>query len=317
MLNMDAPEHGAARRAVLGEFTRRRLAELEPRIQQIVDEHIDAMLAGPRPVDLVQALALPVPSLVICELLGVPYEDHDFFQSRSTLAITQGEHPDDAHNARAAMGELTGYLDALLRAKEKEPANDLLSRQLLRQRETNGSVDRADLIGLSFLLLVAGHETTANMIALGTLQLIQDSKAREVIRLDRARTQPAVEELLRYFTIAEQVLTRVATEDVEIGGRLIKAGDGVLALSHVANRDPRVFDDPNTFDVERGTSNHLAFGHGPHQCLGQNLARLELQIVFDALLQRIPGLRPAVPVDELSFKGDSLTYGVQELPVTW
>lgn len=322
MLAMDAPEHGVARRAVLGEFTHRRMAELKPRIQEIVDEQIDAMLAGPRPVDLVQALALPVPSLVICELLGVPYKDHDFFQTRSALVVKQEERPEETQNAQNAMQELAGYLDSLLQAKEQNPTDDLLGRQILRQREANGVVDRADLIGLSFLLLVAGHETTANMIALGALQLSQDEKAREAIRRDPDKTAPAVEEMLRYFTIAEHVLARVATEDVELGGKVIRAGDGVLTLSHVANRDPRVFEDPDTFDIERGARNHgarnhLTFGHGPHQCLGQSLARLELQVVFDTLLRPIPDLRPAVPVEELSFKADTLAYGIHELPVTW
>ncbi|MGI5149453.1 cytochrome P450 [Plantactinospora sp. CA-294935] len=317
MLAMDAPEHGVARRAVLGEFTHRRMVELRPRIQEIVDEQIDAMLAGPRPVDLVRALALPVPSLVICELLGVPYEDHDFFQTRSAMVVKQGERPVETQNAQNAMQELAGYLDSLLRAKELNPTDDLLGRQILRQREANGAVDRADLIGLSFLLLVAGHETTANMIALGALQLSQDAKARAAIREDPDNTAPAVEEMLRYFTIAEHVLARVATEDVELGDQLIRAGDGVLTLSHVANRDPRVFEDPDTFDIERGARNHLAFGYGPHQCLGQSLARLELQVVFDTLLRRIPDLRLAVPVEELSFKADALAYGIHELPVTW
>ncbi|GAA2234704.1 cytochrome P450 [Promicromonospora sukumoe] len=317
MLAMDAPEHGVARRAVLGEFTHRRMAELKPRIQEIVDEQIDAMLAGPRPVDLVRALALPVPSLVICELLGVPFEDHDFFQTRSALVVKQGEGPEATENAQSAMQELTGYLDSLLKAKEKNLTDDLLSRQILQQREANGSVDRADLVGLSFLLLVAGHETTANMIALGALQLSQDANARTAILHDPDKAAPAVEELLRYFTIAEHVLARVATEDVELGDQIIRAGDGVLALSNVANRDPQVFTDPDAFDIERGARNHLAFGHGPHQCLGQNLARLELQVVFDTLLRRIPDLRSAVPVEQLSFKADTLAYGIHELPVTW
>lgn len=314
MLTLDAPEHGKARRAVLSEFTHRRLAGLKPRIQEIVDEHIDAMLAGPRPVDLVRALALPVPSLVICELLGVPYADHDFFQDRSALVLQRGIRPEESQRV---MRELAGYLDGLLRAKEQDPADDLLSRQILRQREETGTVDRADLVGLSFLLLTAGHETTANMISLGVFKLAQDPAAWEALRQDPDKTESAVEEMLRYFTIAEQVVARAATEDVELGGKAIKAGDGVLTLSHVGNRDPEVFEDPDTFDVERGARNHLAFGYGAHQCLGQNLARLELQVVFDTLLRRMPDLRPAVPVDELPFKEDSLVYGIHELPVTW
>lgn len=314
MISMDPPGHGPARRAVLGEFTVKRIAELGPRIQEIVDEHIDAMLAGPRPVDLVEALSLPVPSLVISELLGVPYADHEFFQTRSALIVKQDAGPEET---QTALMELAGYLDGLLREKETNPTDDLLSRQIVQRRDAGGSFDRTDLIGLSFLLLTAGHETTANMISLTTLQLTRDAEVREAIRRDPSKTLPAIEEMLRYFTIAEQALARVATEDVEIGGRLIKAGDGVLPLSHAGNRDPRVFDDADTFDVGRGARNHLTFGYGPHQCLGQNLARLELQIVIDTLLRRVPDIRPAVPVEDLPFKEDTLVYGINEFPVTW
>ncbi|GLU49098.1 cytochrome P450 [Nocardiopsis ansamitocini] len=314
LLTMDPPEHGPARRAVLGEFTVKRMNKLKPRIQEIVDEHIDRMLAGPRPVDLVRALSLPVPSLVISELLGVPYDDHAFFQSRSASLVSRTVSQEEKQKA---LFDLAGYLDELLRAKEEVPTDDLLGRQILRQREVNGAVDRKDLMGLAFLLLIAGHETTANMISLTMLQLVRDPGAREALRQDPGTTLPAVEELLRYFTIAEQALARVAVEDVELGGRLIKAGDGVLALAHTANRDPRVFPDPDTFDVGRGARNHLAFGYGHHQCLGQNLARLELQIVIDTLLRKIPDIRPAVPVDELSFKDDAIIYGIYEFPVTW
>ena len=316
MLSMDAPEHGPARRAVLVVHPSPS-GRAEPRIQEIVDEHIDAMLAGPRPVDLIQALALPVPSLVICELLGVPYEDHDFFQERSALIVKQNERPEDAANAQRALQELAGYLDGLLRAKEEDsrrrPAGsaDPPAARGERRRRPCG------LVGLSFLLLVAGHETTANMIGLGVLELSQNAKAREAIQQDPDKTLSAVDEMLRYFTIAEPVLARTVTEDVELGGRLLKAGDGVLTLSHVANRDPEVFEDPDEFDVERGGRRHLAFGYGAHQCLGQNLARLELQVVVDTLLRRVPDIRPAVPVEDLTFKDDAIVYGLRELPVTW
>ncbi|MFI6575513.1 cytochrome P450 [Nocardiopsis sp. NPDC050513] len=287
---------------------------LKPRVQEIVDEHVDAMLAGPRPVDLVRALSLPVPSLVISELLGVPYSDHEFFQTNSATLVSHTATPEEQRNATVA---LAVYLDKLLQDKEADPADDLLSRQILRQREDNGEVDRTDLMGLSFLLLSAGHETTANMISLSVLKLAQEPAAREAIRQDPAKTLPAVEELLRYFTIAEQAVGRVASEDLELGGQVIPAGDGVVPLAHAANRDPRAFTDPDAFDIDRGARNHLTFGYGPHQCVGQNLARLELQIVLDTLLRRIPGIRPAVPVEELPFKHDAIVYGIHEFPVTW
>ncbi|KLU11471.1 cytochrome P450 [Kocuria sp. SM24M-10] len=313
LLGMDPPEHGPARRAVMGEFTLKRITALHPRIQQIVDERVDALLAGPRPVDLVPALSLPVPSLVTCELLGVPYAEHDFFQSRSATLLSRGV---SVQQIQQALGELLSYLDRLIAAKEQEPTDDLLGRQVRRQQE-QGPVDHEALVSLAFLLLVAGHETTANMISLGVLALLDHPEDLAVIRRDPSRTPDAVEELLRWFTIAELGTSRVALEDVEIGGVLVRAGDGVLGLSNTADRDPEVFTDPGSFDIDRGGRHHLAFGYGPHQCLGQHLARLELQIVLDTLFRRIPHLRCTVPVDELPFKNDADIYGLHELPVTW
>lgn len=313
LLGMDPPAHGPARRAVMGEFTLKRITALGPRIQQIVDERIEALLTGPRPVDLVQALSLPVPSLVTCELLGVPYADHDFFQTRSATLLSRTV---TVPQIQQALGELISYLERLITAKEQDPTEDLLGRQIRKQQQ-QGTVDHEALVSLAFLLLVAGHETTANMISLGVLALIEHPEDLAVIRQDPGRTPDAVEELLRWFTIAELGTSRVALEDVEIGGVLIRAGEGVLGLSNTANRDPEVFTDPGSFDIDRGGRHHLAFGYGPHQCLGQNLARLELRIVLDTVFRRIPDLRCAVPVEELPFKNDSDIYGLHELPVTW
>jgi cytochrome P450 len=313
LISMDPPEHGPARRAVVGDFTVRRTRALQPRIQEIVDENLDAMLAGPRPADLVQALSLPVPSLVICELLGVPYADHEFFQARSKLLITRSTSPETRQNA---VEELQRYLDELVTSKENEPSDDLIGRQVLKQRE-NGTVDHDGLVALSFLLLIAGHETTANMISLGTIALLQNPEQLALITADPGKTPEAVEELLRYFSIADTATGRVATVDAEVAGVQIKAGEGVYALSYAANSDPAVFPNPGDLDLERGARHHVAFGFGPHQCLGQNLARAELQIVFDTLFRRIPTLQLAAPVEELRFKDDAVVYGVQELPVTW
>ncbi len=313
LLELDQPEHAEARRAVLGEFTVKRTNSLGPRIQQIVDEHIDAMLAGPRPVDLVQAFSLPVPSLVICEILGVPYADHEFFQLHSSKIVSHTTTPEEVMQSVTA---LMTYLHKLVYAKEQSPTDDLLGRQIQKQRE-EGKLDREGLVSTAFLLLIAGHETTANMISLSTLVLLQNPEKLAAIKQDPSKTLGAVEELLRYFTIAESALGRVAKEDVEIGGVLIRAGEGVLALANTANRDPEVFANADELDLERGARNHLSFGFGPHQCLGQNLARLELQIVIDTLFKRIPELRPAVPVEELSFKDDATVYGIRAFPVTW
>ncbi len=314
LINMDPPQHGAARREVVGEFTVKRMKALQPRIQQIVDEHIDAILAGPKPADLVSALSLPVPSLVICEQLGVPYADHDFFQVRSSTLLNREV---DQDTRIKAVDELQEYLDQLVTTKEADPTDDLLGRQILKQREEHGDVAHDELVSLAFLLLLAGHETTANMISLGTVALLENPGQLAIIKNDPGKTLDAVEELLRYFTIAEFATSRVATEDVEIGGQLIRAGEGVLGLSYSGNRDEAAFENPDDLDLERGARHHVAFGFGPHQCLGQNLARMELQIVFDTLFRRIPDLKLAAPVDQLPFKHDSSIFGLYCLPVTW
>jgi cytochrome P450 len=313
LIGMDAPEHGPARRAVVGEFTVRRMEALRPRIQEIVDERIDAILAGPQPADLVEMLSLPVPSLVICEQLGVPYSDHDFFQHRTSRLLSRTAEPDERRKAFMSLRE---YLDKLVSQKEADPTDDLLGRQVLKQRE-DGNEDHHALVAMAFLLLLAGHETTANMISLSVVALLENPEQLEAIKDDHAKTLSAVEELLRYFTIADTATVRVAKEDVEIGGVTIKAGEGILGLGYSANRDPEAFDRPDELDIERGARHHVAFGFGAHQCLGQNLARMELQIVFDTLFRRIPTLKIAAPVDDLPFKNDAAIFGLHSLPVTW
>jgi cytochrome P450 len=314
LLMLDPPEHGPARRAVVGEFTVKRLASLSARIQEIVDEHLDAMLASPdNTADLVSAFALPVPSLVICELLGVPYDDHDFFQSRSKTLLSKNSTIDEV---TAASDELRNYLDKLITQKEADPTDDLLGRQIRKHRE-EGTEDHDALVSLGVLLLIAGHETTANMISLGTLALLQRPDQVAELRADPSKTLGAVEELLREFTIAEFVTSRVAVKDTVVGGVEIKEGEGVLTLGNAANHDPDVFTDPYEIDINRGARNHIAFGYGAHQCLGQNLARVELQVVFDTLFARVPTLQVAVPVAELPFKDDATIYGLHSLPVTW
>jgi cytochrome P450 len=313
LIGMDAPEHGQARRAVVGEFTVRRMEALRPRIQEIVDERIDAMLAGPTQADLVEAFSLPVPSLVICELLGVPYGDHDFFQHCTSRLLSRTADPQERNEG---FRNLRSYLDELVTKKEADPGEDLLGRQVVKQRE-DGVVDHAALVAMAFLLLLAGHETTANMISLGTMALLENPDQLDAIKKDPGKTLGAVEELLRYFTIADTATARLATEDVEIGGTLIRAGEGILALGYSANRDPEAFDRPDELDLERGARHHVAFGFGAHQCLGQNLARMELQIVFDTLFRRLPNLRIAAPIDELPFKNDAAVFGLHSLPVTW
>jgi cytochrome P450 len=313
MIGMDGAEHSRTRRSAIGEFTVKRLAGLRPRIQQIVDEFVDAMLAREdRPVDLVKALSLPVPSLVICELLGVPYADHDFFQKHSSALLRRDT---DVAHRQALVQEMRDYLGKLVDAKAADPADDMISRLIARHRET-GAIDRQELVGMSFLLLIAGHETTANMISLGTIGFLENPEQLAAITADPAKIPMAVEEMLRYFSIAD-TLTRVATEDIEVGGVTIRAGEGVVASTMAANWDSGTFADADRLDIERGARHHVAFGYGPHQCLGQNLARQELEIVFETLFRRIPNLRLAAPIDEIPFKDDGIVYGAYEVPVTW
>ena len=313
LIGMDPPDHTAARRAVIGEFTARRVQGMRPRIQQIVDERVDAILAGGPPADLVPALALPVPSEVICELLGVPYARHEFFQSRSMMLLS---HRVPAEQRFEALRELFAFLEELVSAEEAAPGDTLLGRQAAR-RAPASEEDHRDLVSLAFLLLVAGHETTANMISLGTLAVLQDPAVLRTAVTDPDQVPRAVEEMLRYFSIADIGTGRAALADTEIGGTKVRAGEGVIISLLAANHDPAVFPDPGTLDPARRIRPHVAFGYGPHQCLGQSLARTELAIVYETLFRRIPGLRLAVPLDELPVKNDAFVYGLHALPVTW
>jgi cytochrome P450 len=311
---MDDPEHARLRRMVTAPFTIRRVEALRPAVQKIVDGLIDDMLAGPPPVDLVEAFALPVPSLVICELLGVPYSDHDFFQENSKVIIKRNA---TAQERAAAMGGLFAYLDRLMGEKLAVPGDDLLSD--LAERVTAGELTRPEAAEMGRLLLIAGHETTANMIALGTLALLEHPDQLAVLRDadDPKVVASAVEELLRYLNIAHNGRRRVALEDIEIAGQVIRAGDGIIMANDIGNRDPDAFPAPDRLDIRRDARRHVAFGYGVHQCLGQPLARMELQVVYGTLYKRIPTLALATSIDEIEFKSDHFAFGVTALPVTW
>ena len=313
-IGMDDPEHARLRRMVTATFAIKRVEALRPAIQEIVDDLIDALLAGPRPVDLVQAFALPVPSLVICRLLGVPYADHEFFQRRSRVIVSR-EQPVEA--VVTAQDELVDYLDRALARKLAEPADDMLST--LAEQIATGGLSRREAALMAVLLLIAGHETTANMIALGTLALLEHPDQLAALRAadDPALVAGAVEELLRYLTIAHLGRRRVALEDIEVGGRTIHAGEGLILANDAADRDAQRFRDPDRLDIHRDARGHIAFGFGVHQCLGQPLARVELQVVYGRLYRRIPRMRLAAPLGRIPFKHDSAVYGVYELLVTW
>jgi len=311
---MDDPEHARLRRMVTGSFAVKRVEAMRPAVQRIVDDLLDAMLAGPNPVDLVEAFALPVPSLVICDLLGVPYADHDLFQRNSRTLIRRSATPEERMAAGQALHE---YLDELMGEKLAAPGDDLLSQ--LAGRVHTGELTRHDAAQIGVLLLIAGHETTANMIALGTLTLLEHPDQLAVLREsdDAKLVASAVEELLRYLNITHNGRRRVALADLEIDGQLIRAGEGLIMANDIGNRDPSAFDDPDRLDLARNARHHVAFGFGVHQCLGQPLARMELQVVYSTLYRRIPTLRLATSVDQVPFKHDGAVYGVYELPVSW
>ncbi|TDD22263.1 cytochrome P450 [Nonomuraea diastatica] len=308
-LRMDAPEHTRFRKLLTGQFTVRRMKLLEPRIEEITNTCLDEMEAAGGPVDLVQAFALPIPSLVICELLGVPYDDRAQFQEDSKILVTLETKADDA---RAAIRRIWSYLGGLIQRKRKEPADDLLSGLV-----ESGELNDAELAGVGVLLLAAGHETTANMLGLGTYALLTNPGQIALMRDDPSAVDNGVEELLRYLTIIHPGPVRTALEDMEIEGVAIKAGENVAIHMPATNRDPSRFPDGDRLGLTRPAGGHLAFGHGIHQCLGQQLARTEMRIAYPALLRRLPGLRLAVAPEEVPMRSDMSIYGVHRLPVTW
>jgi cytochrome P450 len=314
-LDMDDPEHAAQRRLLISTFTVRKCEALRTHIRQVVDLLVDDLLNGAKPTDLVKAVALPLPTLVICHLLGVPYADHEFFQ-RASNTVTSSKSPPEV--AVTATEELLDYLGAMAEKKSEAPADDLLSRLAVEQLRT-GRMTSEQIASMAYVLLIAGHETTANMIALGTAFLLENPTQLDSIRggSDPRLLANAVEELLRYLNVVQSGRRRVASADMEIGGQLVREGDGMIVATDIANRDESAFDDPDTFDIHGRARHHVAFGYGVHQCLGQALARVELQVAYGTLFHRIPTLALAVPVEQLKFKHEMVVYGVEELPVTW
>ena len=314
IFDTDGEEHSRLRRMMTNSFTRHRMEKIRPKIQQTTDDLIDKMLAGPNPTDLVQALSLPLPSLMICDLLGVPYEDHDFFEKHSRVANARDQSPDDNRAATQALG---AYIGKLIQEKMNSPEEDVVSD--LGQRVKDGDLEMADAVQLGVILLIAGHETSANMISLGTALLLDNPDQMKLLREtdDPKIVASTVEELLRYLTIPHLLQRRIALEDIEFNGEVIRAGEGIVSSLPAANFDPEAFPNPTKVDITRDARHHHAFGWGPHQCIGQQLARIELQVVYPTLLRRIPTLKFAVPFSELRFKHDSLAYGIEELPVTW
>lgn len=310
----DAEEHTRFRRMLSKPFTFRRVEGLRTAIQKITDECIDEILAGPQPADLVAKLALPVPTVVISEMLGVPYEDHEFFQEHANAGLARYAAADAMQKGAMSLHQ---YLINLVEEKQANPSEDAVSD--LAERVTAGEISVKEAAQLGTGLLIAGHETTANMIGIGILALLENPDQADFLRAadDPKVIANAVEELMRYLSIIQTGQRRVALEDIEISGETIRAGDGVIIDLSPANWDAKAYPEPDKLDLSRDASQQLGFGYGRHQCVGQQLARAELQIVFHTLLRRIPTLRLAIPLDEVPFKHDRLAYGVYELPVNW
>ncbi|MFI5496062.1 cytochrome P450 [Actinoplanes sp. NPDC051859] len=311
-IRMDGKEHLRLRRMLTTEFMFKHIRRIEPQIADAVDTALDATEDAGPPADLITTFALPVPSLMICHLLGVPYADHALFQQHSARLLDGEDNP---QRIRA----LAGYLRTLIDTKRAadDPGDDLLGR-LVHERLRTGELELPELIGMVTLVLIAGYETSANMIGMSVLLLQQYPSVWQQLREgDDATAEGIVDELLRYLTVVRAGLPRQALRDVEIGGQLIRAGEPATALLSMSNRDPDVFADPETFDPYRQAHQHLAFGFGVHQCIGQPLARAELRIALTRLARRFPGLKVTAAAEDLPKRDDSIVYGLAALPVTW
>ena len=311
---IDDPEHHRLRRMMTSQFTFRRCEAMRPQIQELVDHYLGAMIDAGPPGDIVRDFALPVPSLVIALLLGVPPEDLGLFQHNTSVGLQTGSSDEEKAQAFAAM---YAYIEELVQRKAREPGDDLISR-LVTDYVATGELSRETAAMNAVIMMQAGHETTANMIALGTVALLQHRDVFERLGRndDQAVIGNAIEELMRYLTIVHAQVDRIAIEDLTIGGQLIRAGERVLMNLPAGNWDSEFVDNPEAFDIDRTTRGHLGFGYGVHQCIGANLARVEMQVAFATLARRLPGLKLAVSPNALQFK-DSDIYGMKELPVTW
>ncbi|MBT2408387.1 MULTISPECIES: cytochrome P450 [unclassified Streptomyces] len=314
MLESDPPHHTRLRRLVAREFTARRMEGLRPRVEQVTGELLDAMAARPqRSADLIKAVAFPLPMTVICELLGVPDLDRERFSYWSKEVVAPSGAPDTS-----AHQQLSVYLGELIEAKAKAPDEDLLGA-LIRTRDEDGdSLSPDELIGMAFLLLVAGHETTVNLISNGIRALLAHPDQLAALRADYdGLLDGAIEEMLRYEGPVQNATYRYAREDMELGGALIPAGATVLVSLAGADRDPGRYAEPDTFDIRRGPQGHLAFGHGLHFCIGAPLARMEGRTAIRGLLERFPELAEDPDAGPPVWIGGSLMRGVTRLPVRW
>lgn len=316
ILGMDPPEHTRLRRLVARAFTARRVENLRPRVAGMVDDLLGRMQDLPRPVDLVEHFSLPLPVQVICELLGVPPEDRHTFHEWSDRIM--GDMHADPAEMRAAFGAVAAYLGQHIAAKRATPGDDLMSA-LIAARDRDDRLSEHELVGMCVSILIAGHETTANMINMFLLTLLRYPEEFDRIRKEPELIPQAVEELMRFVQLGEGSagMPRVTTEEVELSGVRIPAGSAVIPSTAAANRDPLVHADPDRLDVARNELGHLGFGAGVHHCLGAQLARMELQESLRGFLRWMPGIHVVVPDAELRFKAGMLLRSLDTLPVTW
>ncbi len=312
MPTVDDPEHAYLRRMVTADFSNRKAQALRPVFQRTMDELVDAMLAAGNTADLFADLAVPMSSKAICEVLGVHHSEGERFAALGRIMAVPGS-PDSVH--AGVVEDMRALLGSLVRQAHTDPGDGVIGH-LVRA----GELSDEEIVATALLVMAAGHGATAHMTTLGTMALLAHPDQLELVRdsRDPAFIANAVEELLRYLSVAHLGRRRVAKEDLEVGGVLIRKGEGIIVATDTANHDPRAFDgDPDALDLHRDARHHLAFGFGIHQCLGQQLSRVLLQVVFGTLYRRIPTLQLAIPVDQISYKLDLAIYGVNELPVKW
>lgn len=316
LFTMDPPEHTRLRKLVARAFTARHIERMRPHVQEITGRLLDTMAAGGAPADLIAHLAQPLPITVICELLGVPLADQDRFRVWSDVMLSISAHSPDA--VMEARRGLNGYLGELIAAKAKEPADDLLTLLIEAREEDGDRLSEEELLAFGHTLLVAGYHATTGELVGALITLLRDPELWARLVADRTLVPGAVEELLRFSVAGGGAgAMRIATEDVELGGAVIRKGDAVLPAITSANRDEEVFERPERVDLARQSNPHLTFGHGLHHCLGAQLGRMELQLALEGLLDRFPGLRLAVPTEELRWVSGMAFRRPAELPVAW
>ena len=315
MLNMDGPDHARLRGLVNKAFTARMVKNLRERVQGIADELLDKVQALGH-MDLIDEYAFPLPIVVISDVLGIPSADRERFRlwSNTFIAPTYGQ--EDFHRAEKLMLEFTGYLRQVFAERRKEPRNDLITG-LVHAEEAGDTLSEDELFAMVILLIVAGHETTVNLIGNGALALLQHPEQLAKLKADPSLIEAAVEELLRYDGPVDRATMRFAAEDVELGGQLIQRGQAVAVALTSANRDPDQFAQPDEVDITRPDNRHLAFGFGVHYCVGAPLARMEGQIAINTLVQRLPNLRLTVPANELKWGTVPIIRGMKHMPVAW